>query len=658
MRRFLSLVVLVAVAALCVPTDASASPPTVVSTEPANGATGVAPDLPQIVLTFDKGMSGGYSFTGLSGGWSGQWSQDQRSLTLSRPPALPPWSDRTIVTMVLNPPPYLSFVDLEGNPLGTYAFSFTVGAAVPGAPTVVETAPANGATGVSTSLQSLVITFSETMGDGVSLSASGPWLVSGTTSLTWSADRRTLTVSRDDLPAELPPSSVVTIVLNPGGSGFGDPAGNPLGTYSFSFTTAAPAPEDPPEVVDTDPADGARDAGRFLQAFSITFSKAMQPGHAIVCDAGGWDLDGSAVAWSPDRRTLSITRPQDDRLLPAGTTFSFVLNPPGSQGFVDVDGNPLATTTFAFTVETPSRLIKVVPEDSTRDFSWPYYLWIPGGLEGSTALLVEPNNTGTVSDVEQLHDSSALSLLGWRASFAARLGVPLLVPTFPRPRSHWTVYTHALDRDSLVTTMEGIERIDLQLLEMIDDARERLGDLGIVASERVLMMGFSASGQFTNRFAILHPERILAAAAGSPGGWPLAPVDRWQGETLDYNVGIADVEALAGIDIDPAELRAVPLFLYMGDADTNDSVPFSDGYDQNQREQVNRLFGTTPVERWPHAEAIYAAAGMNATFRLYPGIGHTISNQMFDDVAAFFTGHLRPSRTLAVRKAGSRVAPP
>ena len=108
------------------------------------------------------------------------------------------------------------------------------------------------------------------------------------------------------------------------------------------------------------------------------------------------------------------------------------------------------------------------------------------------------------------------------------------------------------------------------------------------------MMGFSASGQFTNRFAILHPERIRAAAAGSPGGWPLAPVSSWQGETLDYHVGIADVASLTGGQLDMAAVRAAPLLLYMGDADTNDSVPFSDGYDDDQRELVNRLFGTTP----------------------------------------------------------------
>ena len=281
-----------------------------------------------------------------------------------------------------------------------------------------------------------------------------------------------------------------------------------------------------------------------------------------------------------------------------------------------------------------------MPDESGRNFDWPYYLWIPPGLDGTTAVLVEPNNSGFVSDVELDHDSSAINLLGWRSTFAARLGVPLLVPTFPRPRSRWWVYSHALDRDSLTTTAEGLERVDLQLIEMIEDARLRLAALGVEAGPKVLMMGFSASGQFTNRFAILHPDRVLAAAAGSPGGWPLAPVATWNGETLPYNVGIGDAEAILGGAIDLDQMRRVPMFLYMGDADTNDSVPFSDGYDDAQRELVNRMFGTDPVARWPHAQAIYDAAGMNATFALYPGVGHTITAEMFSDVEAFLRAHL------------------
>ncbi|PWB73144.1 MAG: hypothetical protein C3F15_10100 [Holophagae bacterium] len=639
------------------PATATASNPTVLSTSPANGETGVSPDLASIVLTFSEPMASGWSFSNLPSGWTGQWSPDMRVLTMSRPAGAPSWAAGTVFTIVLNPPPYFSFADLEGNPLGTYTFSFTVGNAIPGAPTVTDTNPDNGALGVTASLASVSISFSEPMGSGVNISTSGLWLISGGTAVTWSPDRRTVTVARDDLPDPLPTSSVITFRLNASGGGFADPDGNPLGAYSFSFTTEPPDPTQPPVVESTDPAAGVRDAGRFRQSFTITFSKPMQPTHSLVCDAGGWDLDASTIAWSSDRRALYVIRPQNNRLLPAGVTMAFTLNPPGQQGFVDTDGNPLATWSFEFTVEAPGQLLKVQPEDSSHDFSWPYYLWIPGGLAGPTTLLVEPNNTGTTSDVELYHDGSAMSLVGWHATFAARLDVPLLIPTFPRPSSFWTVYTHALDRDSFTTSVEGIVRIDLQLVEMIDDAIERLDDLGIQAESRVLMLGFSASGQFTNRFAILHPDRIRAAAAGSPGGWPLAPVAEWGGETLPYNVGIADVSSLLGAPLDMAQVRAVPLYIYMGDADTNDSVPFNDSYDPEQRDLVNRLFGTTPIARWPHAEAIYAAAGMNATFVLYPGVGHNLTDQMLDDIADFFEAS-RAAPSQLVRHAEGRRAPP
>jgi hypothetical protein len=641
-------------------TIAPASTPTVVSTSPANGATGIAGTLADVVVTFSEAMGGGVSLNSTPTSFASfAWSPDSRRLTMQRGPGAPALADGTVVTVTLNPPPYLSFADLEGNFLGTYAFSFTVGADMPGAPTVVSTVPANGATGVMVGLSSIDVTFSEPMGQGTDVTVSGDWSVGSAAALSWSGDGRTLSIGRDDLPDPLPNLAAVTVHLNRSGHGFADAAGTTLGAYSLSFTTAPPDASQKPVVSDSDPAHGSRTAGRFMDTVSITFSKPMESGHDMTCDAGDWNLTGSVYRWSQDRRTLSVTRPDGDRLLPAGQVVQFTLNPSGQEGFVDTDGNPLETCTYGFTVETAARLLKVLPEESSYDFDWPYYLWLPPGIESATSILVEPNNSGFISDVELDHDSSAMALLGWRSSFAARLGVPLLVPTFPRPRSRWWVYTHALDRDSLTTPTEGIERIDLQLIEMIGDARERLADLGVEAGPKVLMMGFSASGQFTNRFAILHPDRVLAAAAGSPGGWPLAPVATWNGETLPYNVGVADADSLLGQPIDPDQMRRVPLFLYMGDADTNDSVPYSDGYDDGQRELVNRLFGTSPVARWPHAEAIYEAAGMNATFALYPGVGHTITADMFADVEAFLRAHLEAAHATRCRPvAGRRTSAP
>jgi hypothetical protein len=48
---------------------------------------------------------------------------------------------------------------------------------------------------------------------------------------------------------------------------------------------------------------------------------------------------------------------------------------------------------------------------------------------------------------------------------------------------------------------------------------------------------------------------------------------------------------------------------------------------------------------------------MNATFRLYPGIGHTISEEMFDDIADFFRQYL-PDQQPWLRTGSERRGPP
>jgi hypothetical protein len=72
---------------------------------------------------------------------------------------------------------------------------------------------------------------------------------------------------------------------------------------------------------------------------------------------------------------------------------------------------------------------------------------------------------------------------------------------------------------------------------------------------------------------MIHPEIIRAAAPGSPGGWPLAPVSEWwNGTTLRYPVGIADIESLTGKPFDLADFKKVPQYIYVGDKDTNDAL--------------------------------------------------------------------------------------
>lgn len=257
-----------------------------------------------------------------------------------------------------------------------------------------------------------------------------------------------------------------------------------------------------------------------------------------------------------------------------------------------------------------------------------FYLYVSAGAKARAArdelavLLVQPNNSGTNSDDLKVHRRDAWWTGFERKAIADELGVVLLVPAFLRPGVDWKIYTHALDRDALTTPRPDLARIDLQLLAMVDAARAALAARGTPTRERFLIQGFSASGMFANRFTALHPERVLAAAVGSPGGWPLVPLAAVGADSLPYPAGIADLEALTGRAFDAATFAAVPQLFVLGDLDDNDSVDFRDGWDEAPAALVDRLFGTDPLARWPRAEAIYREVGANARFVTVPGVGH------------------------------------
>ena len=263
-----------------------------------------------------------------------------------------------------------------------------------------------------------------------------------------------------------------------------------------------------------------------------------------------------------------------------------------------------------------------------RGFHAPFYLYVSPGARRLAAagtpvtILVQPNNSGRTSDDVSVHERDAWWTGLERQRIADELQVALLVPAFIRPATDWTVYTHALDRDVFTTKRPELARPDLQLIAMIDRARAALAQDGMSSDDRILIQGFSASGMFANRFTLLHPERVKAATIGSPGGWPVSPLPSASLEQLPYPAGTADLAQLAGRPFDVETFKSVPQLFVMGSLDDNDSVDFEDGWEKPAAAQVERLFGATPVARWPKAAAMYEAAGSKAKFVLVDGVGH------------------------------------
>jgi dienelactone hydrolase len=296
--------------------------------------------------------------------------------------------------------------------------------------------------------------------------------------------------------------------------------------------------------------------------------------------------------------------------------------------------------------DVPSEAVKIEAKPA-KGFAYPYYLYVPkamreaaGGGKKTHTILVIPNNAGKLSDDFNVHEGDVKRKIRQNTQIADRLGVALLMPVFPRPQSDWKIYTHALDRDAMTTEKKEYARFDLQLIAMIDDARAKLAAERMKFDRRVLMIGFSASGMFANRFTFLHPKRLKAAAVGSPGGWAIAPAASFKEKALRYPVGVNDIKTVSGEKFDLNNLRKVPLFMFLGDQDENDSVIFRDSYEKEDEELIFALFGKTPVERWDDSKKLYQDNKLNAEFRLYPNVKHAVTKEMFDDIFAFFSKHI------------------
>jgi hypothetical protein len=291
-----------------------------------------------------------------------------------------------------------------------------------------------------------------------------------------------------------------------------------------------------------------------------------------------------------------------------------------------------------------------IPAAPEKGFNFPYLLFLPAPAEGKKYdyLLVEPNNTGRISDDFEVHRGAATALARDSSvgNFVAKmLRIPLLVPVFPRPSSTKDVYTHSIDRDTILISSGPLKRLDLQLLAMIADARPRLEAMKRPVASKVLMNGFSASGLFANRFALLHPNAVAAAAYGGLNCFITLPVPELKSRPLNFPVGIADLEKITGHPFDRPAYFAIPQFAYMGADDTNDAVLYEDAYSDDERALVFELLGRKMMpDRWEAVQAVYQSEKVPIQFKTYAGIGHGTDGRINKEVAEFFRGVIEKAK--------------
>jgi len=282
-----------------------------------------------------------------------------------------------------------------------------------------------------------------------------------------------------------------------------------------------------------------------------------------------------------------------------------------------------------------------VKANAQAGFNFPFYLFVPKAIDKDQKvyLLVESNNTGTTSDELEVHQEKALHLVSknYPNRIARSLGSPLLVPVFPRPRTNWQAYTHALDRDTLEIEEGKLKRIDLQLTAMIKYAQQLLRINGFKIDDRVFMHGFSASAKFCNRYSFLHPEMVKAVASGGVNGLPTLPVSEWNECELPFPIGTSGIERFIDKPFNEKAFRQVAHYIYMGSFDRNDTLPSRDAWSEEEADIIKKALAEKMMpDRWELSQKIYQDQNLNAQCVTYNGISHKIEDEMLDDVVKFF----------------------
>ena len=354
-----------------------------------------------------------------------------------------------------------------------------------------------------------------------------------------------------------------------------------------------------------------------------------------------WAEYNPGLKLRPDEDVISVIVDPDNRVEESDETNNKVLR---SISTIGAESEDVDKVEAIRKLDLSGDDILLVEAQVSEGFNYPYYLFVPDktAKDRPVYILVEPNNSGMVSDDPEVHQAKALTLVerSHANKMARQLGVPLLVPTFPRPMPHthsWA-YTHALDIDTLEVLTGKLKRIDLQLTAMIKHAQELLRTNGFKINDKVFMHGFSASAKFCNRYAYLHPEMVKAAAAGGVNGLPTLPVREWNGYELPFPIGLAGIERFASKPFDEKAFMQVAHYIYMGSSDRNDTLFSPEAWRAEEAALIRKALPAEKMmpDRWELSRKIYRQQKLNAQLVTYNGVGHSIKSQMLDDVINFF----------------------
>lgn len=196
----------------------------------------------------------------------------------------------------------------------------------------------------------------------------------------------------------------------------------------------------------------------------------------------------------------------------------------------------------------------------------PYILVIPENLGEEKELVVESLNFEGTNIIDKILPHAVEQL---KEIVEIIDDAPILIPFIPDVRGGIPYYQQ-LSRECFEEANNReykIEypRVDLQIIDTINNAKNKIKQqTGRDVADKIFLNGYSSSGVFAQRFALIHPEIVRRTLiGGASGSIPLPTTD------FDYPLGIKDFRELFGIDFNEAEYRKIKFAYYVGELEAN-----------------------------------------------------------------------------------------
>lgn len=279
--------------------------------------------------------------------------------------------------------------------------------------------------------------------------------------------------------------------------------------------------------------------------------------------------------------------------------------------------------------------VQIIYPNDISNYNIPYILVLPKNMKENCILAVESNNLETENSDDLLNNG--LLTAHKLVQQLKDNDNPVLIPIVPSVKNGIPYYQQLSKECFSIPSVHPFYRIDLQVLNIINEVKQNLSDK-INLRDKIFLNGYSSSGVFAQRFALLHPEIVDTLCIGGASGSIPVPILE-----LGYPLGIADYYEITGKQFDLEVYSQIKFRYYIGQFE--DKRKTSERYDESGNfapmhdmsyfdrsvptpigRKQRAMFGTNLLERSNKQITLMKEMGMDIEQQIFEGRTHNNYN--------------------------------